>query len=257
MYYNKVEISGVNTSKLKTLTSDEKQELLKKASKGDKLARQELIDGNLRLVLSIVQRFSNRNENADDLFQVGCIGLIKAVDNFNTELDVKFSTYAVPMISGEIKRFLRDDGIVKVSRTLKETAYKVKKMREEIVNRTGVEPKLEEISSLLQIDMEEIVASLEANVEVESIHKTIYENDGNAIYLIDKIVSEEDEKEEVINHMLIEELMRDLNDEERQLIQMRYYENKTQTEIANVIGVSQVQVSRMEKRILLKMRQQI
>jgi len=215
------------------------------------------VTSNLGLVWAVARRFLGRGHDLEDLYQIGCIGLMKCIDKFDLSYDVKFSTYAVPMISGEIKRFLRDDGIVKVSRTLKETAYKVKKMREEIVNRTGVEPKLEEISSLLQIDMEEIVASLEANVEVESIHKTIYENDGNAIYLIDKIVSEEDEKEEVINHMLIEELMRDLNDEERQLIQMRYYENKTQTEIANVIGVSQVQVSRMEKRILLKMRQQI
>ncbi|MBO5087087.1 MAG: SigF/SigG family RNA polymerase sporulation sigma factor [Lachnospiraceae bacterium] len=236
---------------------DRTLELIKFAKEGDQDAKEQIVTSNLGLVWAVARRFLGRGHDLEDLYQIGCIGLMKCIDKFDLSYDVKFSTYAVPMISGEIKRFLRDDGIVKVSRTLKETAYKVKKMREEIVNRTGVEPKLEEISSLLQIDMEEIVASLEANVEVESIHKTIYENDGNAIYLIDKIVSEEDEKEEVINHMLIEELMRDLNDEERQLIQMRYYENKTQTEIANVIGVSQVQVSRMEKRILLKMRQQI
>lgn len=236
---------------------DRTLELLKFAKEGDQDAKEQIVTSNLGLVWAVARRFLGRGHDLEDLYQIGCIGLMKCIDKFDLSYDVKFSTYAVPMISGEIKRFLRDDGIVKVSRTLKETAYKVKKMREEIVNRTGVEPKLEEISSMLDIDMEEIVASLEANVEVESIHKTIYENDGNAIYLIDKIVSEEDEKEEVINHMLIEELMRDLNDEERQLIQMRYYENKTQTEIANVIGVSQVQVSRMEKRILLKMRQQI
>ena len=236
---------------------DRTLELIKFAKEGDQDAKEQIVTSNLGLVWAVARRFLGRGHDLEDLYQIGCIGLMKCIDKFDLSYDVKFSTYAVPMISGEIKRFLRDDGIVKVSRTLKETAYKVKKMREEIVNRTGVEPKLEEISSMLDIDMEEIVASLEANVEVESIHKTIYENDGNAIYLIDKIVSEEDEKEEVINHMLIEELMRDLNDEERQLIQMRYYENKTQTEIANVIGVSQVQVSRMEKRILLKMRQQI
>ncbi len=236
---------------------DRTLELIKFAKEGDQDAKEQIVTSNLGLVWAVARRFLGRGHDLEDLYQIGCIGLMKCIDKFDLSYDVKFSTYAVPMISGEIKRFLRDDGIVKVSRTLKETAYKVKKMREEIVNRTGVEPKLEEISSMLDIDMEEIVASLEANVEVESIHKTIYENDGNAIYLIDKIVSEEDEKEDVINHMLIEELMRDLNDEERQLIQMRYYENKTQTEIANVIGVSQVQVSRMEKRILLKMRQQI
>lgn len=236
---------------------DRTLELLKFAKEGDQDAKEQIVTSNLGLVWAVARRFIGRGHDLEDLYQIGCIGLMKCIDKFDLSYDVKFSTYAVPMISGEIKRFLRDDGIIKVSRTLKETAYKVKKMRDDIVNQTGVEPKLEEISSLLDIDMEEIVASLEANVEVESIHKTIYENDGNSIYLIDKIVSEEDEKEEVINHMLIEELMKDLNDEERQLIQMRYYENKTQTEISDVIGVSQVQVSRMEKRILLKMRQQL
>ena len=182
---------------------------------------------------------------------------MKCIDKFDLTYDVKFSTYAVPMISGEIKRFLRDDGIVKVSRTLKETAYKVKKTREEIVNQTGVEPKLEEISQLLEIDVEEIVASLEANVEVESIHKTIYENDGNSIYLIDKLTTEEDETDTVINNMLVEGLMKNLNETEQLIIQMRYFDNRTQMEIAKEVGVSQVQISRMEKKILMKMRQQL
>lgn len=234
---------------------DRTLELLKFAKEGDQDAKEQIITSNLGLVWAVARRFVGRGHDIEDLYQIGCIGLIKCIDKFDLSYDVKFSTYAVPMISGEIKRFLRDDGIVKVSRTLKETAYKVKRMREEIVNQTGMEPKLEEIAQMLQIDMEEIVASLEANVEVESIHKTIYENDGNSIYLIDKIAMEEDEKENVINHMLIEELMEELNDEERMLIRMRYYENRTQTEIANVIGVSQVQVSRLEKRILLKMRE--
>ncbi len=234
---------------------DRTLELLKFAKEGDQDAKEQIVTSNLGLVWAVARRFIGRGHDLEDLYQIGCIGLMKCVDKFDLSYDVKFSTYAVPMISGEIKRFLRDDGIVKVSRTLKETAYKVKKVREDIVNRTGVEPKLEEISKLLEIDMEEIVASLEANVEVESIHKTIYEKDGNSIFLIDKISAEEDEKEEVINHMLIEELMQELSDEERQLIQMRYYENRTQTEIAKMLGVSQVQVSRMEKRILLKMRQ--
>ena len=180
---------------------------------------------------------------------------MKCIDKFDLSFDVKFSTYAVPMISGEIKRFLRDDGMIKVSRTLKETAYKVKKARDEIVHQTGQEPKIEELSELLQIDEEEIVASLEANVEVESIHKTIYQNDGNAIYLIDKIADQEDEKEDLLNHIVLEELMDGLEKTEQRIIQMRYYENKTQTEIAGEIGISQVQVSRLEKKILKKMRE--
>lgn len=236
---------------------DRTLELLKFAKEGDQDAKEQIVTNNLGLVWAVARRFMGRGHDLEDLYQIGCIGLIKCIDKFDLSYDVKFSTYAVPMISGEIKRFLRDDGIVKVSRTLKETAYKVKKMRDEIVNQTGMEPKLEELAQMLEIDMEEIVASLEANVEVESIHKTIYENDGNSIYLIDKIAMEEDEKEEVINHMLIEELMEDLSDEERMLIQMRYYDNRTQTEIANVMGVSQVQVSRLEKRILLKMRERV
>ena len=196
-----------------------------------------------------------RGYELDDLYQIGCIGLMKCIDKFDLSYDVKFSTYAVPMISGEIKRFLRDDGMIKVSRTLKETAYKVKKAREEIINRTGIEPKLEELSELLEIDVEEIVASLEVNVEVESIHKTIYQNDGNAVYLIDKLASEKDENESLLNQMVIEGLLKGLNDMEQTIIKLRYFENKTQTEIAKEVGISQVQVSRMEKKILLKMRE--
>lgn len=236
---------------------DNTLELLKFAKEGDQDAKEQLITNNLGLVWAVARRFIGRGHDLEDLYQVGCIGLMKCIDKFDLSYDVKFSTYAVPMISGEIKRFLRDDGIVKVSRTLKETAYKVKRMREEIVNRTGVEPKLEEISQLLEIDVEEIVASLEANIEVESIHKTIYENDGNSIYLIDKLAAEEDEKDSVINNMLIEDLLKNLDETEAQIIRLRYFENKTQTEISKVIGVSQVQISRMEKKILLKMRQQL
>ena len=168
---------------------DNTLELLKFAKEGDQDAKEQLVTNNLGLVWAVARRFMGRGHDLEDLYQIGCIGLMKCIDKFDLSYDVKFSTYAVPMISGEIKRFLRDDGIVKVSRTLKETAYKVKKTREEIVNQTGVEPKLEEISQLLEIDVEEIVASLEANVEVESIHKTIYENDGNSIYLIARMTS--------------------------------------------------------------------
>lgn len=236
---------------------DNTLELLRFAKEGDQDAKEQLVTNNLGLVWAVARRFMGRGHDLEDLYQIGCIGLMKCIDKFDLSYEVKFSTYAVPMISGEIKRFLRDDGIVKVSRTLKETAYKVKKVREEIVNQTGIEPKLEEISQLLEIDVEEIVASLEANVEVESIHKTIYENDGNSIYLIDKLAAEEDEKDSVINNMLIEDLMKNLSETEQQIIRLRYFENKTQTEIAKVIGVSQVQISRMEKKILVKMRQQL
>lgn len=233
---------------------DKTLELLKLAKEGDQDAKEQLVTENLGLVWAVARRFIGRGHELEDLYQIGCIGLMKCIDKFDLSYDVKFSTYAVPMISGEIKRFLRDDGMIKISRTLKETAYKVRKAREEIVNRTGVEPKLEELSELLEIDVEEIVASLEANVEVESIHKTIYQNDGNDIYLLDKLATERDENETVLDRMVVEELMAQLDELEQKIIQMRYFENKTQTEIARMIGISQVQVSRLEKKCLLKMR---
>lgn len=233
---------------------DKTLELLKLAKEGNQDAKEQLVTENLGLVWAVARRFMGRGYELDDLYQIGCIGLMKCIDKFDLSYDVKFSTYAVPMISGEIKRFLRDDGMIKVSRTLKETAYKVKKAREEIINRTGMEPKLEELSELLEIDVEEIVASLEVNVEVESIHKTIYQNDGNAVYLIDKLAAEKDENESLLNQMVIEGLLKGLNDMEQTIIKLRYFENKTQTEIAKEVGISQVQVSRMEKKILLKMR---
>ncbi|MGN0153867.1 MAG: SigF/SigG family RNA polymerase sporulation sigma factor [Lachnospiraceae bacterium] len=233
---------------------DKTLELLKLAKEGNQDAKEQLVTENLGLVWSVARRFMGRGHDLEDLYQIGCIGLMKCIDKFDLSYDVKFSTYAVPMISGEIKRFLRDDGIIKVSRTLKETAYKVKKVREEIMNQTGVEPKVEELSQLLEIDVEEIVASLEANVEVESIHKTIYQNDGNEVYLIDKIADVEDENEALLDHMVVEGLMADLEEKEEKIIKLRYFENKTQTEIAKEIGISQVQVSRLEKKILLKMR---
>lgn len=235
---------------------DKTLELLKLAKEGNEDAKEQVITNNLGLVWAVARRFIGRGHDIEDLYQIGCIGLIKCIEKFDLSFDVKFSTYAVPMISGEIKRFLRDDGMIKVSRTLKETAYKVKKAREEIINKTGIEPGLEEISELLEIDMEEIVASLEANTEVESIHKTVYQNDGNAIYLIDKIAVEEDENEGLLNQIVIDNLMSGLEEVEKSIIRMRYYENKTQMEIAKIIGISQVQVSRMEKKILLKMREE-
>lgn len=233
---------------------DKTLELLKLAKEGDQNAKEQLVTDNLGLVWSVARRYMGRGYELEDLYQIGCIGLIKCIDKFDLSYDVKFSTYAVPMISGEIKRFLRDDGLIKVSRSLKEVAYKVCKAREEIISKTGVEPRLEELSQLLSIDMEEIVASMEANVSVESIHKTIYENDGNTICLADKIADDKDENEKVLNHMVLDNLMEQLNPMEQRIIKLRYYENQTQTEIAKVMGISQVQVSRLEKKILLKMR---
>ncbi|MCM1157554.1 MAG: SigF/SigG family RNA polymerase sporulation sigma factor [Bacteroidales bacterium] len=234
---------------------DKTLELIRLAKEGNQDAKEQLVTDNLGLVWAVARRFIGRGHDLEDLYQIGCIGLIKCIDKFDLSYDVKFSTYAVPMISGEIKRFLRDDGLIKVSRTLKETAYKVKKAREEIINRTGIEPKLEELSEILEIDVEEIVASLEANVEVESIHKTIYQNDGNAVYLADKIADEKNENEKLLNHMVVEGLLSQLNEVEEKIIKLRYFESKTQTEIAKEVGISQVQVSRMEKKILLKMRE--
>lgn len=232
-------------------------ELIKRAREGDQIARNQVASENLGLVWSVVRRFAGRGHELEDLYQIGCIGLLKCIDKFEPSFDVKFSTYAVPMIMGEVKRFLRDDGMVKVSRSLKETAYRVYSVREKMINENGMEPTLEELAGCLELDKEEIVVALEANSEVESIYKTIYQNDGNAIYLIDKLVSIEDESQKTVNQLALEELMEQLEEKERTIIRMRYFEDKTQTEIAKKLGISQVQVSRMEKKVLLKMREQI
>lgn len=232
-------------------------ELIKRAKDGDHEARDQVASENLGLVWSVARRFAGRGYDLEDLYQIGCIGLLKCIDKFEVSYDVKFSTYAVPMIMGEIKRFLRDDGLLKVSRSLKETAYKVYMAREQITNEKGIEPSLEELASALEIDKEDIVLALEANSEVESIYKTIYQNDGNSIYLIDKLESREDESQRAVNQIALDEVMAELNEQERTIIHMRYYEDKTQTEIAGLIGISQVQVSRIEKRVLLKMREQM
>ena len=232
-------------------------ELIKRAKDGDHEARDQVASENLGLVWSVARRFAGRGYDLEDLYQIGCIGLLKCIDKFEVSYDVKFSTYAVPMIMGEIKRFLRDDGLLKVSRSLKETAYKVYMAREQITNEKGLEPSLEELASALEIDKEDIVLALEANSEVESIYKTIYQNDGNSIYLIDKLESREDESQRAVNQIALDEVMAELNEQERAIIHMRYYEDKTQTEIAGLIGISQVQVSRIEKRVLVKMREQM
>ena len=264
MYYNKVEISGVNTSKLQTLSSDEKQELLKKMSNGDKNARQRLIDGNLRLVLSIVQRFSNRNENADDLFQVGCIGLIKAVDNFNTELNVKFSTYAVPMIIGEVKRYLRDNNSIRVSRSVKDLAYKALQAKEILSKELSREPTFEEITKKVNEDgeehkKEEIVNALEAIMEPISLFEPIYSDSSSSdcLYVMDQVKDEDNTDDMWLEDISIKEAMKKLGERERSIINMRFFNGKTQMEIADEIGISQAQVSRLEKGALAKIRKHL
>lgn len=252
--------------------------LIERSQAGDKEARETLIEENLGLVRHIVKRFAGRGYDMEDLFQIGCIGLMKAIDKFDLNYAVRFSTYAVPMIQGEIKRFLRDDGMVKVSRTLKENGWKVKQAAERLSQEYGREATLQELSEATGLETEDIVMALDANVEVESIYKSVYQSDGNEIYLVDQVVRgsngvgystmgqttvntggicEDTEKEKVLNHMLLEQLLDRLEDKERELIRMRYFQDKTQVEVAKHMGISQVQVSRMEKRILLQMRQEV
>ncbi|BCN30028.1 RNA polymerase sporulation sigma factor SigF [Anaeromicropila herbilytica] len=232
-------------------------ELIKLSKQGDKEARDRVVTENMGLVWSIVRRFANRGHELEDLFQIGSIGLIKAIDKFDTSYDVRFSTYAVPMITGEIKRFLRDDGMIKVSRTLKETAGKVKITREILNNKLGREPTIDEIACELQIETEDIVMALESNAEVESLYKTIYQGDGNAIYLIDKLEQSTDENEIMIDKLALKEILDSLDRKDRDLIELRYFYDKTQTDIAKELGISQVQVSRLEKKILRMMKEKM
>ena len=257
MYYNKVEICGVNTSKLKTLTDDEKKELLIESQKGNEQARQKLIYGNLRLVLSIIQRFTNRNENLDDLFQVGCIGLIKAVDNFNLELDVKFSTYAVPMIIGEIRRYLRDNNSIRISRSTRDMAYRSLQAREELIAEKEREPTAEEIATKIGESRESVVRAMEAIIEPISLYEPVYSENGDSLYVMDQLSDTASSDEMWLESIALRDAMRTLNERERKIITMRFYKNKTQVEIAEEIGISQAQVSRLEKGALERMRKQI
>ncbi|MBO7148477.1 MAG: RNA polymerase sporulation sigma factor SigG [Clostridia bacterium] len=257
MYYNKVEICGVNTAKLKTLTSEEKRELLLKAKEGDLVARAKLIDGNLRLVLSIIQRFTNRGENLDDLFQVGCIGLIKAVDNFNTELDVKFSTYAVPMIIGEVRRYLRDNNAIRVSRSVRDLAYRALQAREQLAATMSKEPSVEEIAKLLGENKSEVTAALEAIVEPISLFDPVYSDGTDSIYVMDQISDTENTDESWLEDIALKEAMKKLSPREKKIVNMRFYKGKTQMEIADEIGISQAQVSRLEKGALDRIKKQM
>jgi len=225
-------------------------ELIKRCKEGDKEARDRVVAENVGLVWSIVRRFANRGYEMEDLFQIGSIGLIKAIDKFDSSYDVKFSTYAVPMITGEIKRFLRDDGMIKVSRSLKENAAKIRAFREKYLNIYGKEPTIEEIEEELKIAKDEILMALETGSEVESLYKTIYQSDGSPIYLIDKLTQTKDESENMIDKLALREVIASLDEREQEIIRLRYFKDRTQTDIAKELGISQVQVSRMEKRIL-------
>ena len=236
----------------------ENEVLIEHMQAGEKEVREVLIEQNLGLVHHIVKRFLNRGYDTEDLFQIGVIGLIKAIDKFDPSFDVKFSTYAVPLIAGEIKRFLRDDGMVKVSRTLKENGSRVKYARERLSLRINREPTLQEVSKEAGLTIEEVILAMEANVQVESIYQSVYQNDGNEIYMVDQLADKgKDEQEKMLNHLVIKQLIEGLPETEQKLIRLRYYQDKTQTEVAKMLGISQVQVSRMEKKILLRLREKI
>lgn len=246
MYYNKVEICGIDTSKLKILTEDEKTELLIKAKSGDNRAREKLITGNLRLVLSVIQRFANRGENPDDLFQVGCIGLMKAIDNFDTGHDVRFSTYAVPMIIGEVRRHLRDNNPVRVSRSMRDTAYHAMQTREKLSNELNRDPTVEEIAKEMGKKKSEIVIALEAIVDPVSFYEPVYSNGGDTIFLMDQLGTDESDGD-WIDEISMKEAIKKLPQREKKILSMRFMRGMTQTEVAEEIGISQAQVSRLEK----------
>ena len=257
MHYNNVEICGVNTAKLTTLDSEEKRELLLQAKSGDEAARSKLINGNLRLVLSIIQRFTGRKENMDDLFQVGCIGLIKAIDNFNTELDVKFSTYAVPMIIGEVRRYLRDNNTIRVSRSVRDLAYRALQVKEKLLLTTNTEPTVEIIAKELEESPEAVANALESIMEPISLYDPVYNDGGDSIYVMDQIKDEKNTDEAWLEDIALKEAMRHLSEREKKIISMRFYGGKTQMEIAEEIGISQAQVSRLEKGALEQIKKQI
>ena len=254
MYYNKVDLCGVNTSKLKTLTSEEKNDLLSKVKNGDRDARTKLIDGNLRLVLSIIQRFAGRSSDADDLFQVGCIGLIKAIDNFDTEIGVKFSTYAVPMIIGEIRRYLRDNNMLRVSRGTRDLAYRALNAKESLSKTMLREPTVEDIAKELGEDTRAVTEALEAIMEPVSLYDPVYSEGGDSIYIMDQIHDEECTDDSWLENIAVSEAMKKLTNREKSIITMRFYKGKTQMEIADEIGISQAQVSRIEKSALERIR---
>ena len=250
----KVEICGVNTSKLPLLTTKEKDELFRRILKGDRQAREEYIRGNLRLVLSVIQRFSGNSENVDDLFQIGCIGLIKAIDNFDISQNVKFSTYAVPMILGEVRRYLRDNNAIRVSRSLRDTAYKAICAREALTKKNLKEPTIMEIADEVGISKEEITYAMDAIQTPVSLYEPVYTDGGDPLYVMDQISDKKNREENWVEQISLNEAIKRLPDRERHIIDMRFFEGKTQTEVADEVGISQAQVSRLEKNALKTMR---
>ena len=254
MALNKVEICGVNTSKLPILSNEEKEELFKRIKQGDRQAREQYIKGNLRLVLSVIKRFSGSNENADDLFQIGCIGLIKAIDNFNTELDVKFSTYAVPMIIGEIRRYLRDYNSIRVSRSLRDIAYKAIYAKERYLKEHLKEPTIDEIAREIHIEKEMIVYALDAIQNPVSLYEPVYTEGGDTLYVMDQISDKKNREDSWIENLSLQNAMERLGGRERKIVELRYFQGKTQMEVSEEIGISQAQVSRLEKNALRTMK---
>ena len=253
----KVEICGVNTSKLKVLKNEETMELLRRTKQGDMEAREQLISGNLRLVLSVIQKFSGRGENADDLFQVGCIGLIKAIDNFNTDLDVRFSTYGVPMIVGEIRRYLRDNSALRVSRSMRDTAYKVLQAKEKFLAQYQREPTMDEIARALDMRREDVVMALDAVLDPVSLNEPVYDNSGDAICVMDQVKDAKNTDESWLERIALKEAMDRLTDRERRILALRFFQGKTQMEVSAEVGISQAQVSRLEKNAINQIRKDL
>lgn len=253
----KVEIAGVNTAKLKVLKNEETMELLRRAKAGDRQARQDLIEGNLRLVLSVIQRFASRGENADDLFQVGCVGLIKAVDNFDINQPVRFSTYGVPMIAGEVRRYLRDNSVIRVSRSIRDVAYRVLQCKEALITRLGREPTLEEISRELEIPLEEVSRALDAVCAPASLYDPVYSDGGDPLTVMDQVRDTKNTEDGWMEHITLQNAFRALNDREKQILSLRFYDGKTQMEVASALGISQAQVSRLEKGAIGAMRKSV
>ena len=254
MYYNKVEICGVNTAKLKTLSDEEKQDLMKKTKQGDMKAREKLFYGNLRLVLSVIQKFSNRKENIDDLFQVGCIGLIKAIDNFNLDMDVRFSTYAVPMIIGEVRRYQRDNNAVRVSRGMRDLAYRALQTKEEISRTEQREASISEIAERLGVAEKSVGEAVEAIAAPISLFDSVYGDGEDSVFVIDKLADESESDESWVENISLKEAMKKLSPREMGIVERRFYKGRTQMEIAEEIGISQAQVSRLEKGAIDKLR---
>ena len=254
---NKVEICGVNTSQLTVLSADETSALLRRAHDGDQSARERLIRGNLRLVLSIIQRFSNRGESMDDLFQVGCIGLIKSIDNFNCELDVRFSTYAVPMIIGEVRRYLRDNSAIRVSRSMRDTAYRALQVKEVFIREHQREPTIAELAKALDMKQEEIVFALDAIMDPVSLYEPVWGEEGDALCVMDQVSDTNNTDEHWLEQIALREAIAGLSERERRIIRLRFFEGRTQMEVAREIHISQAQVSRLEKGALAQIRSQI